>query len=184
MNGLIARGVGRIKGSSREWWRVQGRQTHPYKGLEGRERAGPSCYWGTEKASSWGIRAVPQGIVAFKLYLSKWRPWTSRISNTWKPMRNSNSQILPHPTESDTRSPGGLWCTEIWEPLVLRSKVTHKTLAEGRDQGCGVNVSKSPLICPLFFQCLRLAKLTWKLVNKGTRDLIRRGHGVGQRGIH
>ena len=107
MKGLIARGVGRIKGSSREWWRVQGRQTNPYKGLEGRERAGPSCYWGTEKASSWGIRAVPQGIVAFKLYLSKCCPWTSRISNAWKPMRNSNSQILLHPTESDTRSPRG-----------------------------------------------------------------------------
>lgn len=133
--------------------KCSGLANKPLPRLDLRGRAGPQCYWRRESLC-WGIRVVPLGVVALKQCLSKCGPWTSRISNNWKPMRNSSSQALPQPTESDTRPPGDSDALKFENHQFGGTKPLIKPYLKGESTGWGVTVSKSPFFCPLFFQCL------------------------------
>lgn len=91
-------------------------------------------------------RAAPLETMALNLYFSECGPQTSNISNTWKSIRNANSQALPHSTNLETRPPNDSDALKF-ENHWLKEQSCSQAMAAGRD---GVMGGKCPQISSAF----------------------------------
>ena len=106
-----------------------------------------------KESLNWANGAAPQEAMALNLYFSKCGPRTSSISNTWKSIRNANSQALPHSTNLETRPPNDFDALKF-EDNWLKEPSCSPAVAAGRDRVMGGR-------CPQIPSALRSLLLPW-----------------------